>query len=130
MSALTGIGSIADTVADDPIVAAAQDAVRTTSLLVPRIARDHLETAADLVASLAVMECCAAEAILEHGRVRRKLLAIARGKAARARCALEIAAGWGALEVADTADARAALDAAEDALAPPPRLLLADLLRR
>lgn len=118
MSMLTGIASLANSVAHDPIVASVHDAVLVARPLVALIGRERVEDAAELTASLAIMEACAAEAAIEHGRVRRKLLAIARGKAARARAALDAAVAWRAVTFVDIVDARAAIEEAERALAP------------
>ena len=106
-------------VAHDPIVAAVQDAVIVSRAVAAMIGRDRAEDATELVASLAIMECCAAEAAIERGRVRRKLLEIARGKAARARCTIDAAVAWRAVTFVDICDARAAISEAEAALAPP-----------
>jgi hypothetical protein len=116
MSLLTGISSPGDRLTHDPIVAVVRDAVLVSRELVALIGRDRWEDSADLAASLAIMEHCAAEASFEHGRVRRKLLAIARGKAARAQAALDAAVAWRAVTFVDIADARAALAEAERAL--------------
>src|SRR5579862_6734705 len=107
MSALTGIRSSADRAAHDPIFATVEDAVLVSRPLVKMIGRDRAEDSADLAASLAIMECCASEAAFERGRVRRRLLEIARGKAARARAALDAAVAWRAVTFIDVADARA-----------------------
>jgi hypothetical protein len=117
MSLLTGISSPGDRLTHDPIVALVQDAVLVSRALVVLIGRDRWEDSADLAASLAIMECCAVEAAFAHGRVRRKLLEIARGKAARARAALDAAVAWRAVTFVDVVDARAALAEAEHALA-------------
>jgi hypothetical protein len=130
MSALTGIGSVSDLVAHEPMVAAAREAVREASELVPRIAPEAVEVAADLVASLAVLECCAAEAAFERGRLRRKLCEIASGKAARSGAALDIAVDWRILDADDVAKAKAALDAATAALIPRQRPPAWEVLRR
>jgi hypothetical protein len=118
-----------DLVAHEPMVAAAQAAARAAGELVPRIAPDAVEVASDLVASLAIMECCAAEAAVERGRTRRKLCDIARGKAARSRCALDIAVARGILRGGDVTDARDALDDTLELLAPPRRPALLELFR-
>ena len=104
---------------NDPIVATVHDAVIESRALVAMIGRDRAEDAADLAASLAIMEACVAEAAIERGRVRRKLLEIARGKAARARYTIEAAVAWRAVTFVDVCDARAAIVLAEDALAAP-----------
>lgn len=130
MSALSGIGSPADLVAHEPPVAAARAAVCATSELIPWIARESCDVAADLVASLAVMECLAAEAMFERGRVRKRLLEIARGKACRARGTLEVADAWDACPTDALASAQSLLELAIDALGPPEHVPLSALLRR
>ncbi|HTJ41143.1 MAG TPA: hypothetical protein VL463_03580 [Kofleriaceae bacterium] len=130
-TALTGIKSMGDALEDDPALSPVRTAVELAAALIPRLVRDdddHL--AAELITSLAIMEECAASATLEQGRVRRKLIEIARGKCARARCSLEIAVAWEVVTEADIAEAKAALDAADAVLAPPPRVTLSALLRR
>jgi hypothetical protein len=131
MSALTGIKSIADKLEDDPDLAPVRSAVQIAATLVPRMtSEDYAYLAAELAASLAIMEECAGSALLERGRVRRKLLEIARGKCIRARCQLEPAVVYALLRSTEIAHAHAALEAAEAALAPPARLPLSALLRR
>jgi hypothetical protein len=103
----------------DPVVGVVRDAVTVAQALVAPIGQQRAEDGAELAASLAIMECCAIEAAIERGRVRRKLLEIARGKAARACAAIDIAVAWRAVAFFDVADARAALVEAERALTHP-----------
>jgi hypothetical protein len=119
MSVLTGHESLAGRIERDPIVGAVRDAVLVARALVAPIERHRAEDGAELAASLAIMECCATEAAIERGRVRRKLLEIARAKAARACAAIDVAVAWRAVAFFDVADARAALEDAERALTRP-----------
>lgn len=130
MSVLSGIGSPADLVAHEPPVAAARAAVCAASELIPWIARSSSDVAADLVASLAVMECLAAEAMFERGRMRKRLLQIARAKAARAHGAIDAAEAWGGCPDDLVASAQSMLELAIDALLPPEHPPLSALLRR
>ena len=113
----------ADAAAPDPMAAAVDGAACAVRALCGHLLERAPECVDELRDAVAVMTSCAWEASHHRGSIRRKLLEIARSKAARALAALDVAESWGVPGDDAMAAVRDALIEAIDALAPRRRRL-------
>jgi hypothetical protein len=114
----------------DPLLVTSRAVGDEIHALIAHLSRQDVDLAADLIEAVAVLECCAFEASLDRGRVRRRLCEIALVKAMLCRAALDDAVAQRMLSTGAAVPVRRALDAACAALAPLPRVALSELLRR